>query len=221
MIPTSITSKSYPVRFHTPRFVRALDARFIEYATFGKLSGETAAQPAEVAASASDTVPGALSLDVMRTSLTNYATYAVASTSDDGGFRPTRRVRTAPGGETHDIFAHYTDDDALANAPSRQSEEQLAQAQQEDSAAAQTRCVFPFIQCLEKTDSVTVGSNPAPSGTKAPRLKLILDPPGGERCCWCLYAPLPNHQTAVFVRCLEVATASRRYAAELLHVILM
>ena len=34
-------------------------------------------------------------------------------------FRPTRRVRTAPGGETHDIFGHYVDDDALASAPPR------------------------------------------------------------------------------------------------------
>ncbi|KAH8102850.1 hypothetical protein BXZ70DRAFT_752540 [Cristinia sonorae] len=31
--------------------------------------------------------------------------------------KPSRRVRSPPGGETHDLFGHYVDDDALANAP--------------------------------------------------------------------------------------------------------
>lgn len=42
-----------------------------------------------------------------------------AESGSSGDFRPTRRVRTAPGGETHDIFGHYVDDDALASAPPR------------------------------------------------------------------------------------------------------
>lgn len=40
-------------------------------------------------------------------------------TSTHDSFRPSRRVRTAPGGEAHDIFGHYVDDDALAGAPPR------------------------------------------------------------------------------------------------------
>ncbi|EKM55894.1 uncharacterized protein PHACADRAFT_256825 [Phanerochaete carnosa HHB-10118-sp] len=120
-----------------------------KYATFGKLSGETPAQSAEAAPSASDAVP--------------------ASTSDDGGFRPTRRVRAAPGGETHDIFAHYTDDDALAGAPPRQSEEQSAQAQQEDSAAAQTR----------KQSGSFWDENPAPKADFRPT-RRVREMPGGR-----------------------------------------
>ncbi|GJF00767.1 hypothetical protein PsYK624_170680 [Phanerochaete sordida] len=81
-----------------------------KYATFGKLSaGESAstdaAQSAEVAATASAAAPAEEAL----------------TESPSGGFRPTRRVRTAPGGDTHDIFGHYTDDDALAAAPPRQA----------------------------------------------------------------------------------------------------
>lgn len=37
--------------------------------------------------------------------------------SSEMSFRPSRRVRTAPGGETHDLFSHTIDDDALASAP--------------------------------------------------------------------------------------------------------
>lgn len=32
-------------------------------------------------------------------------------------FKPTRRVRTAPGGETHAIFGHDEGEDALSSAP--------------------------------------------------------------------------------------------------------
>ena len=57
------------------------------------------------------------------------------STNSNDEFRPTRRVRTAPGGETHDIFSHYVDDDALAAAPPKN------EAAPEEQASTHSRYV--------------------------------------------------------------------------------
>ncbi|KAJ3507613.1 hypothetical protein NLJ89_g6205 [Agrocybe chaxingu] len=40
-------------------------------------------------------------------------------------FRPSRRVRTAPGGPTSDIFGHDVNDDALSQAPAQTSDARL------------------------------------------------------------------------------------------------
>ncbi|KIP07985.1 hypothetical protein PHLGIDRAFT_117639 [Phlebiopsis gigantea 11061_1 CR5-6] len=73
-----------------------------KYATFGKVTaGEASTQPATETSAPADTVS------------------PVPESSSGSDFRPTRRVRTAPGGETHDIFGHHVDDDALAAAPPR------------------------------------------------------------------------------------------------------
>ena len=37
--------------------------------------------------------------------------------NDLSNFKPSRRVRTAPGGATHDIFGHNEGEDALSSAP--------------------------------------------------------------------------------------------------------
>ena len=42
---------------------------------------------------------------------------ADAAASANSSFKPTRRVREAPGGAHHDIFGTVDDDDALAGAP--------------------------------------------------------------------------------------------------------
>ncbi|KAI0073402.1 hypothetical protein K474DRAFT_1666638 [Panus rudis PR-1116 ss-1] len=63
------------------------------YAKFGKITGLDEAEP-------------------------NQQLSATAVSSAASDFKPTRRVRTAPGGETHDIFGTYADDDdVLSQAP--------------------------------------------------------------------------------------------------------
>lgn len=89
------------------------------YATFGKLTSGAPDQPAEETAAAASTPAAA-------------APEPTPESPDNGGFRPTRRVRTAPGGDTHDIFGHYVDDDALANAPPRQAAAPQAPAPQQE-----------------------------------------------------------------------------------------
>ncbi|KAI0702332.1 hypothetical protein BC835DRAFT_1321590 [Cytidiella melzeri] len=86
-----------------------------KFATFGKL-GEGFAS-ADVVAAQSDEEAAAPTAHTRTPAASN----PVEPIPVDG-FRPTRRVRTAPGGETHDIFGHYVDDDALASAPPRQGE---------------------------------------------------------------------------------------------------
>ncbi len=49
----------------------------------------------------------------------DYNTSHIEGSSTQDSFRPSRRVRTAPGGEAPNIFGHYVDDDALAGAPPR------------------------------------------------------------------------------------------------------
>lgn len=64
-----------------------------------------------------------------------------------GDFKPSRRVRTAPGGETHDIFGHYVDDDALASAPSRGSNAQANETTAAPSITSQSvpSTFLPFV----------------------------------------------------------------------------
>lgn len=77
-------------------------------------------------------------------------------TSTADSFKPTRRVRAAPGGDTHDIFGHHVDDDALASAPPRgqepppaQSEEQPARSRastgKSEYQPMSTRYIFPRV----------------------------------------------------------------------------
>ena len=50
---------------------------------------------------------------------TNKYLITIIATASNDDFRPTRRVRTAPGGATHNIFGGDEDDDALSLAPPR------------------------------------------------------------------------------------------------------
>ncbi|KAI0094101.1 hypothetical protein BDY19DRAFT_1053468 [Irpex rosettiformis] len=104
------------------------------YATFGKLS--------EGIASADDAKPFEEAVTI--STPTSAATFpapvqsagkqpAPASTNT---FRPSRRVRTAPGGETHDIFGTY-DDDALSSAPPKR-DQAPKQAEQDTNLAQGT-----------------------------------------------------------------------------------
>ncbi|CAL1703716.1 unnamed protein product [Somion occarium] len=68
------------------------------YAKFGKITGGEEVSGAQTASSSSE---------------------APANQTSDNAFKPSRRVRTAPGGETHNIFGSYEDDDVLSTAPSR------------------------------------------------------------------------------------------------------
>lgn len=73
------------------------------------------------------------------------------------GFKPTRRVRTAPGGETHDIFGTYTDDDALASAPPRNrasidKAEEQQQKQTEQAKPAHGRYAFSIVHGFSYVD---------------------------------------------------------------------
>ncbi|THH33004.1 hypothetical protein EUX98_g1227 [Antrodiella citrinella] len=77
-------------------------AKLPRYAKFGKISEPDPATDATASAPEVSAV-----------------TTSEATTADTNvGFKPTRRVRAPPGGETHDLFNHHVDDDALASAPS-------------------------------------------------------------------------------------------------------
>jgi len=75
------------------------------YVTFGKLSGP----------------PDDASTDGQQASTTDSS--GVPDAAD--GFKPTRRVRTVPGGPHTDIFSHEDEDDALSTAPPKASEPQV------------------------------------------------------------------------------------------------
>lgn len=64
-----------------------------------------------------------------------------ATSGAGDGFRPSRRVRTTPGGAHTNIFGHEDDDDALANAPPRQ-----------DSTEVCFRYVLPNCKVLPPTN---------------------------------------------------------------------
>ncbi|KAI0747702.1 hypothetical protein C8Q80DRAFT_1168151 [Daedaleopsis nitida] len=73
------------------------------YAQFGKLSGGISAVPSAA-------------------STTSVASASSTDSAPSSDFKPSRRVREAPGGAHHDIFGGAADDDdALANAPPKQS----------------------------------------------------------------------------------------------------
>lgn len=75
--------------------------------------------------------------------------------SSGSDFRPTRRVRTAPGGETHDIFGHHVDDDALAAAPPR--DVPVAAAATAEPTHARYGVLPPTILCNQLTVVVKDG----------------------------------------------------------------
>ncbi|PIL30459.1 hypothetical protein GSI_07158 [Ganoderma sinense ZZ0214-1] len=79
------------------------------YAQFGKFAGTS---PSEVGAAS-----------------TNVVASPSASSTAASDFKPTRRVREAPGGFTHDIFGSSADDDALARAPPNPSSGAIQEAQ--------------------------------------------------------------------------------------------
>ncbi|KAH6918893.1 hypothetical protein BKA70DRAFT_1248566 [Coprinopsis sp. MPI-PUGE-AT-0042] len=87
------------------------------YAKFGKISGDV--DPSEGTESSSGQA----------------ITESVSTQSNaSDGFKPTRRVRHAPGGPTHDIFA-TDDDDALSQAPPRAGQQASpVQARQQPQA---------------------------------------------------------------------------------------
>ncbi|KAJ3484214.1 hypothetical protein NLI96_g5795 [Meripilus lineatus] len=91
-----------------------------KYATFGKLSGDAPATEASASAEpVSSTGTWSMFSEFL---LCSRSTNLLDAGDSSGQFRPSRRVRTAPGGDTHDLFGHYVDDDALANAPPKGSE---------------------------------------------------------------------------------------------------
>ncbi|KAI0792909.1 hypothetical protein C8Q75DRAFT_751889 [Abortiporus biennis] len=78
---------------------------------------------------------------------------------DNSDFKPSRRVRTAPGGETHDIFGHYVDDDALANAPARSGRQE---------------------SITEAPSTSTLSSDPAPQAGGFRPTRRVREMPGGK-----------------------------------------
>lgn len=54
---------------------------------------------------------------VARQSADRYDTEVPTATASVDGFKPTRRVRTVPGGPSTDIFGNSVDDGVLATAP--------------------------------------------------------------------------------------------------------
>ncbi|KAK7693101.1 hypothetical protein QCA50_002667 [Cerrena zonata] len=97
------------------------------YAKFGKITGEEETTPAAAEASSA--------------AATTTAT-APPATTIDSGFKPSRRVRTAPGGPTHNIFGGDSDDDALAAAPPRPAAQPTVASTTTASAAEPERPAF-------------------------------------------------------------------------------
>ncbi|KAG8941776.1 hypothetical protein FRC04_004093 [Tulasnella sp. 424] len=83
------------------------------YAKFGKFSGETAPVASNKEAPVEEPAPRASS-----------------TTNSTGGFKPTRRVRDAPGGKTSDIFGEFEEEPAPL--PSRRPAAPAAPAEPEE-----------------------------------------------------------------------------------------
>ncbi|KZT03402.1 uncharacterized protein LAESUDRAFT_729215 [Laetiporus sulphureus 93-53] len=147
-----------------------------KYARFGKLSSAPAEGPSEppppIAAEASP------------------AAVVVHAQSTQPAFRPTRRVRTAPGGITHDIFGVHDNGDPLASAPPRHEPvsppaiektqpEQLPQAENTYTAVEDTTPA----RARSKRSTSGVGSFWGDDADETPQFKptrRVRETPGGK-----------------------------------------
>ena len=80
-------------------------------------------------------------------------------------FRPTRRVRDAPGGPTHNIFGHTVDDDALASAPPRNAPAPTVAAPAASNAHGRF-ATPPLAPCSVLANYRGAGRNRPRSGTR-------------------------------------------------------